>query len=63
MAFLRFRNKKKTIYLWVKYQGQKIVDKENNQNKLIGSFVDVTMIKNNQLEIQRQKKRISKFIK
>jgi PAS domain S-box-containing protein len=54
-GFLRFRNKKNN-YLWVKYQGQKIFDEEKNQNKLIGSFVDVSIIKNNQLEIQRQKK-------
>lgn len=54
-GILRYRHKQNK-YLWVKYQAHQIFDPDNKEVKVIGSFVDITSLKNKELEVKRQKK-------
>ncbi|MCR9183596.1 MAG: PAS domain-containing protein, partial [Flavobacteriaceae bacterium] len=54
-GILRYRHKQNK-YLWVKYQAHQIFDPHNQEVKVIGSFVDITSLKNKELEVKRQKK-------
>ena len=53
-GILRYRHKQNK-YLWVKYQARQIIDPYNNESKLIGSFVDISSLKNKELEVISQK--------
>jgi PAS domain S-box-containing protein len=54
-GILRYRHKQNK-YLWVKYQAHQIFDPDNKEYKVIGSFVDISSLKNKELEVKRQKK-------
>lgn len=42
-------------YLWLKYNLQQFFDHEEESKKILGSFIDITNLKNRELEIKRQK--------
>lgn len=54
-GILRYKNKQNE-FLWVKYQAHQYFDVEQSQTKLIGSFIDISTLKNNEIEIKRQKR-------
>lgn len=54
-GILRYRTVDNT-YLWLKYHLQQIFDYSMGTHKIVGSFMNISNLKNRELEIKRQKK-------